>query len=60
MHPVDAAQNGGLTGTGQANDGNKFTLLNLQIDVFQCSEAIGIGLIDIFKFNHGRDIPSFR
>ena len=52
VHPVDAAQNGGLASAGQADDGDKFPLLYLQVDAFQCSEAVGIGFVYIFKFNH--------
>ena len=52
VHPVDAAQNGGFTRAGQTDNGNKFPLLDLQADAFQRGEAVGIGFIYVFKFNH--------
>ena len=57
VHPVDTAQNGGLACAGQADDGDKFPLLDLQVDVLQCGETVGISLIYIFKFNHVSVFP---
>ena len=46
VHPVDAAQNRRLACARKADDGDKLTLLNLQVDVFQGREAVWI---DVYK-----------
>ena len=52
MHAVDAAENRGLACAGQADDGHKLPLLDLEVYVLERGEAVGIGLVDILKFNH--------
>ena len=60
VHTVDAAQDRGLARTGQADDRNKFTLLDLKIDVLQRGEAVGIGLVNILEFYHAATLFSFN
>ena len=49
VHTVDAAQNGRFAGAGEADDRDKFALLDVQIDILQRGKAVGIGLVDMFK-----------
>ena len=52
MHPVDGAQQGGFTGTGTADDGDKFTILDGQVYIVQPHGAIGVYLGYMVKLNH--------
>ena len=50
--PVDGAQQGGFTGTGTADDGDKFTILDGQVYIVQPHGAIGVYLGYMVKLNH--------
>ena len=52
VHPVDGAQQGGFTGTGTADDGDKFTILDGQVYIVQPHGAIGVYLGYMVKLNH--------
>ena len=52
-HPVDGPDEGGFARTAEADDGNKFALIDGEIHIFQAFYAVGIGFTDMFEFNQG-------